>query len=102
MRATARSSAKPALSLTSLTRPSSSRRAPPSTTTSASPSRRIDDDRPMTIQATRATDEARAAASKLDAAAIRRDFPILDQEINGHKLVYLDSASSSQKPQVVI
>jgi len=56
----------------------------------------------MTIQATRATDEARAAASKLDAAAIRRDFPILDQEINGHKLVYLDSASSSQKPQVVI
>src|SRR4029079_11464472 len=40
--------------------------------------------------------------SKLDAAAIRRDFPILDQEINGHKLVYLDSAASSQKPQVVI
>src|SRR4029078_2631145 len=38
----------------------------------------------------------------LDAEAIRRDFPILDQEINGHKLVYLDSASSSQKPQVVI
>ena len=31
-----------------------------------------------------------------------RDFPILQQEINGHRLVYLDSASSSQKPQVVI
>jgi cysteine desulfurase / selenocysteine lyase len=38
----------------------------------------------------------------LDPELIRRDFPILDQEINGHRLVYLDSASSSQKPQVVI
>ena len=38
----------------------------------------------------------------LDAAALRKDFPILDQEINGHRLVYLDSASSSQKPNVVI
>jgi cysteine desulfurase/selenocysteine lyase len=38
----------------------------------------------------------------LDAAAIRRDFPILEREINGHPLVYLDSASTSQKPSVVI
>jgi cysteine desulfurase/selenocysteine lyase len=38
----------------------------------------------------------------LDPVAVRRDFPILDQEINGHRLVYLDSASSSQKPRVVI
>jgi cysteine desulfurase/selenocysteine lyase len=38
----------------------------------------------------------------LDAVALRRDFPILRQEINGHPLTYLDSASSSQKPQVVI
>ena len=30
---------------------------------------------------------------------LRRDFPILDQEIHGHPLVYLDSASTSQKPQ---
>src|SRR5215208_6582146 len=37
-----------------------------------------------------------------DPAVVRRDFPILDQEINGHKLVYLDSASTSQKPQAVI
>ncbi|HEX5014350.1 MAG TPA: cysteine desulfurase [Candidatus Limnocylindrales bacterium] len=41
-------------------------------------------------------------APPLDPELIRRDFPILDQEINGHRLVYLDSASSSQKPQVVI
>jgi cysteine desulfurase / selenocysteine lyase len=39
---------------------------------------------------------------RLDPVALRRDFPILRQEINGHPLTYLDSASSSQKPQVVI
>jgi cysteine desulfurase/selenocysteine lyase len=38
----------------------------------------------------------------LDPLALRRDFPILEQEINGHPLTYLDSASSSQKPSVVI
>jgi cysteine desulfurase/selenocysteine lyase len=32
----------------------------------------------------------------LDPVALRRDFPILQQEINGHPLTYLDSASSSQ------
>jgi cysteine desulfurase / selenocysteine lyase len=39
---------------------------------------------------------------ELDSAAVRRDFPILDQEVNGHPLVFLDSAASSQKPEVVI
>jgi cysteine desulfurase / selenocysteine lyase len=38
----------------------------------------------------------------LDVAAIRRDFPILHREINGHPLVYLDSAATSQKPRQVI
>ena len=37
-----------------------------------------------------------------DFAAIRKEFPILDQEIHGHPLVYLDSAATSQKPQCVI
>ena len=37
-----------------------------------------------------------------DLAAIRRDFPILEQEVNGRPLVYLDSAASSQKPRAVI
>ena len=41
-------------------------------------------------------------ARAFDVAAIRADFPILDQEVHGHRLVYLDSASSSQKPNVVI
>lgn len=31
-----------------------------------------------------------------------RDFPILDQCINGHPLVYLDNAASTQKPDSVI
>ena len=33
---------------------------------------------------------------------IRQQFPILDQEVNGHPLVYLDSAATSQKPVQVI
>ncbi|EGQ26501.1 cysteine desulfurase SufS [Sporosarcina newyorkensis 2681] len=33
---------------------------------------------------------------------IRNHFPILNQEVNGHPLVYLDSAATSQKPQQVI
>ncbi|MBI4594368.1 MAG: SufS family cysteine desulfurase [Candidatus Rokubacteria bacterium] len=32
----------------------------------------------------------------------RRDFPILERVVNGHPLVYLDSAASSQKPRTVI
>ncbi|SDT25652.1 L-selenocysteine selenide-lyase (L-alanine-forming) [Paenibacillaceae bacterium GAS479] len=33
---------------------------------------------------------------------IRKQFPILQQEVNGHPLVYLDSAATSQKPRSVI
>jgi cysteine desulfurase/selenocysteine lyase len=38
----------------------------------------------------------------LDVDRIRNDFPILRQRIRGKKLVYLDNAATSQKPQVVI
>lgn len=38
----------------------------------------------------------------LNPAAIRGDFPILDREVNGHPLVYLDSANTSQKPREVV
>ncbi|MFD0620331.1 cysteine desulfurase [Paenibacillus sp. GCM10027629] len=38
----------------------------------------------------------------MNSAQIRKLFPILDQEVNGHPLVYLDSAASSQKPISVI
>ncbi len=33
---------------------------------------------------------------------LKKDFPILARPINGHRLVYLDSAATTQKPQVVI
>lgn len=38
----------------------------------------------------------------IDIDQIRKQFPILDQQVNGHQLVYLDNAASSQKPQLVI
>ncbi|WP_314686214.1 SufS family cysteine desulfurase [uncultured Bifidobacterium sp.] len=38
----------------------------------------------------------------IDFASIRTQFPILDQTIHGHPLVYLDSAATAQKPQAVI
>ncbi|PAU67468.1 cysteine desulfurase [Bifidobacterium criceti] len=38
----------------------------------------------------------------MDFSAIRSQFPILGQEINGHPLVYLDSGATAQKPQCVI
>ncbi|MBT1178379.1 cysteine desulfurase [Bifidobacterium vespertilionis] len=38
----------------------------------------------------------------VDFSEIRGQFPILDQQVHGHPLVYLDSAATSQKPQCVI
>lgn len=38
----------------------------------------------------------------VDFDAIRAEFPILDQSVHGHPLVYLDSAATAQKPQCVI
>jgi cysteine desulfurase/selenocysteine lyase len=38
----------------------------------------------------------------MDAEAIRKDFPILDQQVNGHPLVYLDNGATSQRPIPVI
>ena len=40
--------------------------------------------------------------AELDVRAVREDFPILDQSVDGKPLVYLDSAASSQKPRQVI
>ncbi len=37
-----------------------------------------------------------------DVHAVRRDFPILNERVNGHQLVWLDNAATTQKPQVVI
>ena len=40
--------------------------------------------------------------SQIDFKKIRNDFPILNKTINGHPLVYLDNAATSQKPKTVI
>jgi len=37
-----------------------------------------------------------------DWETLRGDFPILEQEVNGHPLIYFDNAATSQKPRVVI
>ena len=34
--------------------------------------------------------------------SLKDDFPILSREVNGHPLIYLDNAATTQKPQVVI
>ncbi len=40
--------------------------------------------------------------TSFDVEKVRADFPILDRLVNGHPLVYLDSANTSQKPRQVI
>jgi cysteine desulfurase/selenocysteine lyase len=42
------------------------------------------------------------ATSALDVERIRRDFPILQRRVHGKPLIWLDSAATTQKPQVVI
>ncbi|MFT8625563.1 MAG: cysteine desulfurase [Acetobacter orientalis] len=40
--------------------------------------------------------------SGYDIRQIKNDFPILNQSVNGHKLVWLDNAATTQKPRAVI
>lgn len=41
-------------------------------------------------------------AKKNDWSALRKDFPILDQQVHGKPLIYFDNAATSQKPRAVI
>jgi cysteine desulfurase/selenocysteine lyase len=43
-----------------------------------------------------------APKKMIDWAKLRADFPILDQKVHGHPLIYFDNAASSQKPRAVI
>jgi len=45
---------------------------------------------------------SRPARRAFDVAAVRRDFPILQQQVHGKPLVYLDNAATAQKPRAVI
>jgi cysteine desulfurase/selenocysteine lyase len=47
-------------------------------------------------------DVIKETKEQIDWAKIRGDFPILNQEVHGHPLVYLDNAATSQKPKCVI
>jgi cysteine desulfurase/selenocysteine lyase len=42
------------------------------------------------------------AKRPLDARLIRRDFPILEERVHGHPLIWLDNAATTQKPNAVI
>jgi cysteine desulfurase/selenocysteine lyase len=42
------------------------------------------------------------AKRPLDAKLIRRDFPILEERVHGHPLIWLDNAATTQKPNAVI
>ena len=46
--------------------------------------------------------EAQAPAPALDVERIRDDFPILSRMVREHRLVYLDSAATTQKPRAVL
>ncbi len=46
--------------------------------------------------------EVSAPNTPLDVARVKKDFPILERLVHGKRLVYLDSASSAQKPTAVI
>jgi cysteine desulfurase/selenocysteine lyase len=39
---------------------------------------------------------------KVDWKAVREDFPILDQQVHGHPLIYFDNAATTQKPRAVV
>lgn len=43
-----------------------------------------------------------SAHPPFDVHAVRRDFPILQERVNGHQLVWFDNAATTQKPKVVI
>ena len=54
------------------------------------------------MTATLSTPVAQQAPLPFDVERVRRDFPILHQEVNGYPLVYLDNAATTQKPRAVI
>ncbi len=56
----------------------------------------------MTTVAPRGGGMTTAPERRLDVAAIRRDFPILEREIYGKRLAYLDNTATTQKPVQVL
>ncbi len=60
--------------------------------------------RPTVIEPVEITDGSRRAqpAPEFDVQAVRADFPILAERVNGRPLIWFDNAATTQKPQAVI
>lgn len=56
----------------------------------------------MTLNSLETVEPAGATVPQFDVQRVRGDFPILQQQINGQPLVYLDNAATTQKPEAVI
>jgi cysteine desulfurase / selenocysteine lyase len=48
------------------------------------------------------TGDLKLPRQQFDIGSVRRDFPILNERVNGHPLIWLDNAATTQKPQSVI
>lgn len=57
---------------------------------------------PVQADQTAAMVTAPESTPPLDVEAVRKDFPILAEQVNGHQLVWMDNAATTQKPQEVI
>ena len=68
----------------------------------ASPATRLSPDPDPGARPGFSGDRPGGSGPELDVEAVRADFPILHQEVNGNPLVYLDNAATSQKPLRVI
>jgi cysteine desulfurase / selenocysteine lyase len=46
--------------------------------------------------------DLKLSRQQFDIGSVRKDFPILQERVNGHPLIWLDNAATTQKPQSVI
>ena len=59
-------------------------------------------DSPLNLSNIAPTSIAQSAHPAFDANLVRKDFPILNELVNGRPLIWFDNAATTQKPQVVI
>src|SRR5436309_1526963 len=51
---------------------------------------------------TTAANTTAAIKQAIDWSSLGKDFPILDQKVHGHPLIYFDNAATTQKPRAVL
>ena len=59
-------------------------------------------DEPSLLEDPAAIGDLKLPRQQFDIGSVRRDFPILHERVNGHPLIWLDNAATTQKPQSVI